>query len=545
MTELNDQILLSRYLRGADDAFRHLLDRHSGLVYGTALRVTGDPGAAEEVSQDVFVLLARKARALTSHPSVAGWLHRTSHNVARHEQRRRMRRSRKVARIAEEIEEAQFDTPRALTGVDEAVARLPKLDREAILLRFFEDLEYEEIARRIGITESAARKRVSRALKRLQKTLGPEQSSAAASGAMVIAAPLDLLDKIAPALPSAGTAAATTTTTTLLTTMTTSTAVKATGLALVGGLLIYGNVHQSQKNKALTKDLEGARTELSALRGPDGSRKSATRTGENGGERKAGSMGSLARLSAQVGTLTSALEKERVRRTTAESEAASLREQLVPFKDELVVAFGTIEEIGRDFGSLFSEAQFLTQMEKEGRLDEEEVKRRLAKFYRSAVAMGGLSQQVVEMEGDPKEGSEFFSATYAQLFGLEDADRENLRMIFEKHITVANERKISLKQITALIDQDIEGGFEEEMKRMMATRQIYFRDVRAELREAIPEDRRAEFDTWVEQDGIGFNNVTLRGQALLFSLGGNQEQEKPTSPEEAPPETEPARAVPE
>ena len=127
MTELNDQILLSRYLRGADDAFRHLLDRHSGLVYGTALRVTGDPDAAEEVSQDVFVLVARKARALTSHPSVAGWLHRTSHNVARHEQRRRMRQSRKVARIAEEIEEAQFDTPRALTGVDEAVARLPSL----------------------------------------------------------------------------------------------------------------------------------------------------------------------------------------------------------------------------------------------------------------------------------------------------------------------------------------------------------------------------------------------------------------------------------
>lgn len=72
MTELNDQILLSRYLRGPDDAFRHLLDRHSGLVYGTALRVTGDPDAAEEVSQDVFVLLAWKARALTSHPSVAG-----------------------------------------------------------------------------------------------------------------------------------------------------------------------------------------------------------------------------------------------------------------------------------------------------------------------------------------------------------------------------------------------------------------------------------------------------------------------------------------
>jgi hypothetical protein len=84
LTELNDQILLNRHLRGADDVFRQLLERHSGLVYGTALRVTGDAGAAEEVSQDVFVLLAKKARSLGSHPRVAGWLHRTSHKVARH-----------------------------------------------------------------------------------------------------------------------------------------------------------------------------------------------------------------------------------------------------------------------------------------------------------------------------------------------------------------------------------------------------------------------------------------------------------------------------
>jgi hypothetical protein len=244
-----------------------------------------------------------------------------------------------------------------------------------------------------------------------------------------------------------------------------------------------------------------------------------------------------------VATLNGNLESERKRRTAAEKEVASLREILGPLKDEVVLAFGKIEEIGHDFGFLFSEAHFLSQMEQEGRLKEEEVKRRLVKFYQAAASMSGLSQQIVEMEGNPEEGAKFFSATYAELFTLDEAGRSALHNIFERHITIANEQEISLKQITALVDQEIPGGLEEEIERRMGVRQEYFRDVRNELREAIPEDRRADFDLWVERDGIGFNNIRLRGTNLQFSLGGNQKKEDPETPAPTAPAPEPSPPV--
>jgi hypothetical protein len=103
------------------------------------------------------------------------------------------------------------------------------------------------------------------------------------------------------------------------------------------------------------------------------------------------------------------------------------------------------------------------------------------------------------------------------------------RDTFEKHITIANERELSLKQITALVDQEIPGGFEQEMERRMGGRQEYFREVRNELREAIPENHRAAFDFLVERDEIGFNNIWFRGTTLQFSLGGNQKKKRQNS----------------
>ena len=70
------------------------------LVYGVAMRNIADPSIAEEVVQDVFVLLAKKAQALANHPSLAGWLHNTSRNVAREARRKRLGHQKKLAHFA-------------------------------------------------------------------------------------------------------------------------------------------------------------------------------------------------------------------------------------------------------------------------------------------------------------------------------------------------------------------------------------------------------------------------------------------------------------
>lgn len=83
MTE--SQTLLAEYARiGSESAFRELVARYVGLVYGTALRsVEGDTHLAEDVAQAVFIDLARKARGLRGGVMLGGWLHQRTVNVAR------------------------------------------------------------------------------------------------------------------------------------------------------------------------------------------------------------------------------------------------------------------------------------------------------------------------------------------------------------------------------------------------------------------------------------------------------------------------------
>ena len=76
MTELDDHELLAEFtLSGSETAFATLVARHVNLVYSTALRVTGNPHHAEEVSQAVFLILASKAGKLSPHVVLSGWLY--------------------------------------------------------------------------------------------------------------------------------------------------------------------------------------------------------------------------------------------------------------------------------------------------------------------------------------------------------------------------------------------------------------------------------------------------------------------------------------
>jgi len=165
--------LLRQYAENnSDEAFAALVARHINLVYSVALRQAGNPDAAEEITQAVFIILARKAASLRHDQALTSWLFQTTrlmaNNFIRGEARRRHREGE--AYMQSIINEAGTDVwPRIAPLLDDAVAKLREKDRRAILLRFYEGRNLCEVGLALGASEEAAEKRVNRALEKLRK----------------------------------------------------------------------------------------------------------------------------------------------------------------------------------------------------------------------------------------------------------------------------------------------------------------------------------------------------------------------------------------
>lgn len=191
---LTDAELLQRYVRDRDSrAFGELVQRHLGVVYGAALRRTGGRAhLAEEIAQKIFADLARKAALLCQHPTLTGWLHRSTRYAAidaiRAEQRRRKLNELLAAMPDDQpLTDARPDWERLRPVLDEAVDELKEGDRDVVLLRFFQNLSFAEIGARLRLTENAARMRTERALDKLRRQLERRgvTSTAAALGALL------------------------------------------------------------------------------------------------------------------------------------------------------------------------------------------------------------------------------------------------------------------------------------------------------------------------------------------------------------------------
>ncbi len=165
--------LLRQYAEHGDEAaFAEVVRRYVDLVYSAAWRqVGGDTGLAQDVAQGVFTELARQARPLSRRASLAGWLYTTArftaNNTRRHEHRRRVREQEAYAmNQTAHAREPNWDALQPV--LDEAVCALNAADREAVLLRFFQNKNHGEVGSALGVSEDAARKRVDRALEKLR-----------------------------------------------------------------------------------------------------------------------------------------------------------------------------------------------------------------------------------------------------------------------------------------------------------------------------------------------------------------------------------------
>jgi len=174
MSDAPDTELLEQFARDqSEDAFAELVRRHIGLVHSVALRHTVNPEQAQDITQAVFIILARKAGSLRSGVVLPGWLYHTARFTAANFQRVEMRR---IHREQEAFMQSTLEEPasdalwRELAPLlDDAMGRLRAGDRDAIVLRFFQNQSLAKVGASMGIAERAAQKRVNRALEKLRK----------------------------------------------------------------------------------------------------------------------------------------------------------------------------------------------------------------------------------------------------------------------------------------------------------------------------------------------------------------------------------------
>jgi RNA polymerase sigma factor (sigma-70 family) len=172
MQEMDDMALLREYAaRNSEAAFKALVSRRVNFVYSAAMRQVRDPHLAQEVTQAVFIILAQKAGRISNKTILSGWLFKTTRFAALAQTRAAVLRQQREqeAHMQSELQQTAPDPfwEQMSPLLDEALATLGEADRQAVLLRFFENKSLAEVGSHLGTGEDTARKRVSRALEKL------------------------------------------------------------------------------------------------------------------------------------------------------------------------------------------------------------------------------------------------------------------------------------------------------------------------------------------------------------------------------------------
>ena len=180
------ETLMARFQRALDvRAVEQLVRRFSRPALAVAARLLTDRALAEDAVQEAFLRVVRKRDTYLPSKPFAGWFYTILRNVCLDMLRRRRREADAVQQAGRMRTAPQpaTDSPETPALLD----RLPRVERDVLVLRIMEDLTFREVAAALGITESAAKKRGQRGLRRLREHLADLRHAAVAADPQRIA----------------------------------------------------------------------------------------------------------------------------------------------------------------------------------------------------------------------------------------------------------------------------------------------------------------------------------------------------------------------
>jgi RNA polymerase sigma factor (sigma-70 family) len=347
-----DSELLRQFAKtNSQDAFAELARRHVNLVYSAALRqVHNDAHLAHDVAQTVFTDLARKAGSLSRRKNLTGWLYTSAHfaaaKIVRTENRRRDREEKFMREPTNEsgtgfqpVSSApETDWNKIRPTLDDAMHELRESDRDAILLRYFENRQFAEVGAKLGLNENAARMRVERALEKLRAIFAKRGITTVTAFASVISANAIQLApaNLAATLTTTSIAAAGTGTFTLLKIMT-ATKFKLAFSAIVVAGAATAFVHQQQTQTKLRAENESLTQQIAQLQTDNGTL--SNRLAETGAAKKLSDdeFNELLKLRGEVGVLrrlTNQLSKAQSENQSPSGQTSSGQNRAEQFSPE-------------------------------------------------------------------------------------------------------------------------------------------------------------------------------------------------------------------